>query len=262
MRIPPVSRPASRKGFTLLELLTVIVIIAVLVALTFPIYGKIAAARNKVGCASNLRQIGAGVMAYAGENDGYFPPCSSFPPATPIPNAPWNLAIARYVGAPTDASPSMLFKCPADIRPYNVSGTNYARSYSFASTPNFASANSLANVGLMQTQSAGNNIFPSRRMVEVTAPQDTLMIAEWWSNSAGAVRDNFQKGYNFSVIDSGWALEADVPKDPKTKKYYHGDTMNVLFVDGHVGSVTPKQIINTWATNRVSLFTAVRTVNQ
>ncbi|HMO52235.1 MAG TPA: type II secretion system protein [Kiritimatiellia bacterium] len=61
-------------AFTLLELLVVIAIIGVLSAMLFP---AISAARDRArtaGCASNLKQIGAGIILYAGDNNGSPPP--------------------------------------------------------------------------------------------------------------------------------------------------------------------------------------------
>jgi prepilin-type N-terminal cleavage/methylation domain-containing protein len=55
-------------GFTLVELLVVIGILAVLVALLLPALSKARASSQSVGCLSNLRQIMMAFHLYAGEN--------------------------------------------------------------------------------------------------------------------------------------------------------------------------------------------------
>src|SRR5438094_2669352 len=52
------------RAFTLIELLVVIGIIAVLVSIIIPVTTKVRASAMSAQCASNLRQVGHGLLAY------------------------------------------------------------------------------------------------------------------------------------------------------------------------------------------------------
>src|SRR5262245_48363755 len=65
---------ATSGGFTLVELLVVIAIIAILVAILLPALTRARQQALVVQCLSNVRQIGLGMVMYAGENKGWYPP--------------------------------------------------------------------------------------------------------------------------------------------------------------------------------------------
>jgi prepilin-type N-terminal cleavage/methylation domain-containing protein/prepilin-type processing-associated H-X9-DG protein len=65
-------------GFTLVELLVVIGIIAVLIAMLMPALKQAREQAQQVACASNMRQVGQVYMAYATEYNGYYPALVGF----------------------------------------------------------------------------------------------------------------------------------------------------------------------------------------
>ncbi len=64
---------SRRSGFTLIELLVVIAIIALLAAILFPAFATAREKARSVSCASNLRQLGMGLMQYTQDYDSYLP---------------------------------------------------------------------------------------------------------------------------------------------------------------------------------------------
>ena len=112
-------------GFTLVELLVVIGIIAILVAFLLPALASARLQVQRVTCASNMRQAFQGLYLYANANKGWFPVSPNVNSPTPGPGAysgtywfgdgPANYNAAtnflKYIGG----SPKVLY-CPAFLQ--------------------------------------------------------------------------------------------------------------------------------------------------
>jgi prepilin-type N-terminal cleavage/methylation domain-containing protein/prepilin-type processing-associated H-X9-DG protein len=100
----------QRIGFTLVELLVVIGIIAVLIAVLLPVLSKARAAGMKTQCLSNMRQLAMAQCNYAAENDGALVVAGD--PADPNQGS-WIASLERYTGGV-----ELVRRCAMDASPH------------------------------------------------------------------------------------------------------------------------------------------------
>jgi prepilin-type N-terminal cleavage/methylation domain-containing protein/prepilin-type processing-associated H-X9-DG protein len=67
-------RRCHRAGFTLIEILVVVAIIAILAAILFPVFARARENGRRAACMSNLKQIALAFQQYLQENDNRYPP--------------------------------------------------------------------------------------------------------------------------------------------------------------------------------------------
>lgn len=68
------ARTSASRGFTLIDLLVSIFVIAILIGLMLPSLSKATESARRVACQSNVRQIGLGLVMYADDSKGHLPP--------------------------------------------------------------------------------------------------------------------------------------------------------------------------------------------
>lgn len=75
----------KKHGFTLIEMLVVVGILALLAALLFPVFASVRENGRRASCQSNLHQIGLAMQQYLQDNDHKYPPTNiEFPHPYPL----------------------------------------------------------------------------------------------------------------------------------------------------------------------------------
>lgn len=125
---PPFPQHPARRGFTLVEILVVVAIVAILAAVSYPAMKGMIARSQQAKCLSNLQQLGVATAMYVQENDHTFPAVNFFfKDLGPYLNYQWAGASLFY-NLPDSRNP---FFCPAST-PYKstlAAGYNGQLSY-------------------------------------------------------------------------------------------------------------------------------------
>ena len=186
-----------RQGFTLVELLVVLVILASMVAIAAP-YGRGMLQRSKaLHCNQNLRQIGAACMLYASEHNMRLPETTH---QRSKGGKSWSLTLQPYSGD------RLTFKCAQD--PIK------ARSYTY-----------LINDFLTPNPS-GAPFLNYSILANIDRPGSTFLFAEAAPGYRNADHFHFSPYY-------GGRVPAEV-FEYQVASGAHGDKANYLFADGHV----------------------------
>ncbi|RJP33670.1 MAG: prepilin-type N-terminal cleavage/methylation domain-containing protein [Phycisphaerales bacterium] len=263
---------SGRPGFTLLEILVVIAIIALLLAILLPGLNRARQTARKVECAAHLRQIGVGWTIYADQNKGHIVPGRPAKFADPERNKywvgngyhyrpRWFVQMGAEAGFHAFKEPSIdprqdnvklvdgdeVFLCPEV--PERTNNRNYAYGYNYQFLGNSRFRGGLEAKGFIR--------FPVA-VTTIVGATFTVMAADAMGTAAGKP-ERQRTGYRqdggsdlYAVGDHAWAL--DPPRLTATSDYCddsnrapehrsaveprHGDVANVLFCDIHVSSET------------------------
>lgn len=225
----------TKRAFTLIELLIVIAIIALLSGILFPVFARARDKARQAACASNLKQIGLGLLMYMQDYDDRSPAMEN----NGGNSRGWAGRMYPYV------KNTQIFVCPSDQRARtglgttSVNGTNYANYLvSYAYNQSIRSATS-------------GTIKEGVSLAGFTAPSLTVMLFELDAFSAPllSVDEITSQGHAGSagggyvpvmgVMDNatgyGTFEETDL-------RHHAGNGGNWLFTDGHVKFINASNI--------------------
>ena len=216
-----------RSAFTLIEILVVIAIIAILAAILFPVFARARENARRTSCASNLKQIGLGLLQYTQDFDEKMP-FSFFGAAgdSDAANYKWMDAIFPYVRS------EQLFDCPSDA---------LSPTYKFRSGQNYGSYAQNGAYGM-----GGDNQNPPRSssshlvsLAQIVQPAQTVWATD--SNNSADLSRGGSSGGSYGFFWTNAANNPSISSAPGSGYRQlqqiaerHLGTTNVLYCDGHV----------------------------
>ena len=131
-----------RCGFTLIEMLVVLAIVALLAAVLFPVFSHVREKGRQAACASNLHQLGLALSAYTIDYDEQLP--ASKTAAVSTTNIAWAGQVYPHV---QDAA---VFRCPTDATARDgLPVVSYGLNLNLAAASSLAALNAPARTVLL-----------------------------------------------------------------------------------------------------------------